>query len=654
MAAAVPEIGPLLDLLLADLGRTRSEDGFCPLAWGVVAGRSQHHLPLVQHLNQEYGGPSLVQPSTAEPPRTPSACPPQLLVLAWRRRAPRGNGWPPAEQAPAVLVQYLPPRGGEIAGLGRWRRLRHWSSQGYTCLAIGPEAALLCHRRYSRKPTGQQEPGALRIHSFDFWDTLITRWDGDPKRVFDFVGTLAGLADFRQQRVMAERMARQRQRDYRLEHIYAELATCSGLSPRRCQELMELELEAERQFAQPVQANIQRLAAGDVVISDMYLSAEQMRTMARPYVNLDRHPFLVSASGKQQGHLWRRLKQAGIAARHLGDNYVADYVKAAQRNHQVALVRHTGFSGLEQRFADAGLLGLANLVRLQRLAEPGPEQAPFANNSSATGLLQVQRRLNLPLLYLVALELLHRGRRSDGPSQMLFCARDCAYLHGLYRAMVAAQERFSHLWADGEGNTGLPPHGYFFTSRQAKGRASKDYRAYCRSLLRDAQGDGQPLLIDVQGSGRSSHVFFERVLEVPVRQLFVYASGERAAAYGAESLLSRDVLRALLPKASDLLEVLSYSSDHSLVDMHAVTDVGFVPEFEPEQRPAHLLGICRDFEQFFAGVQRRMAQAPFQFLFAQHDLVNYQPSHLQLLNHLDGVEDLRLLRQLFLRFHRRH
>jgi predicted HAD superfamily hydrolase len=133
---------------------------------------------------------------------------------------------------------------------------------------------------------------------------------------------LAGIPNFRQQRVTAERQARQRQDDYQLAHIYEVLARASGLQPQRCQELMELELEAERQFAQPVRANLDRLEAGDLVISDMYLSADQMRLIARPHINLDRHPFLVSSSGKQQGRVWRKLRQAGIEARHRGDNVI--------------------------------------------------------------------------------------------------------------------------------------------------------------------------------------------------------------------------------------------------------------------------------------------------------------------------------------------
>ena len=648
----VPDIEGLLDLMLADLTRPEVDPGTPQLNWALLESQSGCRSALVNRFIQRHGAPRLVL-SCQQKSSPIEGAGPRVVIVEWG-----GNS---ADILPStsnnfaqLVVQVLPPCPWGLLGLRGFLKRRNLRHQGFACLAIGSTAILLRHRRWGRErsaiPSIKQ---VLKIQSFDFWDTLITRWDSDPKRVFDYVGELAGIPNFRQQRVTAERQARQRQDNYKLAHIYEVLTQASGLQPERCQELMELELEAERQFAQPVRANLDRLGAGDLVISDMYLSADQMRRIARPHINLDRHPFLVSSSGKQQGRVWRKLRQAGIEARHRGDNVVADVVKAAQRDHQVAQVRSTGFSSLERQFEDAGLTGLANLMRLQRLDRPGRGPDPEPSSGGIDGLLQVQRRLNLPLLYLLSLELMHRGCRADGPSQLLFCARDCAYLHGLYRSMVEAQQRFAPDWCQQSG-TGLPPHAYYLTSRQAKARASKGYRAYSRSLLEPATPTRQPLLIDVQGSGRSSHHFFSTVLKVPVRQLFIYASGNQAASCGAESLLNKDFLRKILPRASDLLEVLNYSSDHSLVDMHSLEGLGFVPEFEAEQRPLHLLKICREFEGFFGDVNARMAQGPFQYLFARHDLLAYRPEHLQLLEEVDGLEDLRLLRDLFLRFHRRH
>ncbi|MGL6135230.1 MAG: hypothetical protein ACRC1L_13740, partial [Prochlorococcaceae cyanobacterium] len=444
-------------------------------------------------------------------------------------------------EAPALVIATLP----QTPWRRRWaaRRLRRrLAQQGYDCLSLGRGEGLFRHRRLrSAAPArGAADAAAtappLRIHSFDFWDTLITRWHPDPKVVFDVVGQQAGIADFRSLRVQAEREARRRHGNYNLDHIYDALVSQGSIPEQRREGIQQQELETEQEFAQPVQANLDRLRAGDVLISDMYLSADQMRRIARPHADLDRQPFVVSAGGKSSSSLWKQLKQAGITARHLGDNYTADYVKAARRDHQVSLVRENRYSPLERRFHEEGLVALANLLRLQRLAVPLDQQRLGQPATGLDGLLTVQRRFNLPLLYLVALELLQRGRQSDGPSHLLFCSRDCGYLHGIYRAMTRACDRFERSDQEGGSQGRRPLDHYYLTSRKAKRKASPAYLAYSRSLLRGHQEGEEPdlLLVDVQGSGRSSFEFFGRHLNLQIRQLFVYTGEGSLASFRAE------------------------------------------------------------------------------------------------------------------------
>ncbi len=564
-------------------------------------------------------------------------------------------------KAPALVIAALP----QAPWRRRWtaRQLRRrLGQQGYDCLALLGQAGLFRHRRLrdglapGARADASPTAALLRIHSFDFWDTLITRWDPDPKEVFSYVGALAGIENFRALRLEAEQHAREQHANYSLDQIYDALVAMAAIAGDRREALLEMELEAERDFAQPVQANLDRLRAGDVVISDMYLNADQMRRIAKAHFDLDRHPFLVSCEGKRTSTVWRELKGAGISARHLGDHYMSDYVKAARRDHQVSLVRECALSPLEKRFHREGLVGLANLLRLQRLAIPVEQQRLGQPATGLDGLLTVQRRLNLPLLYLVALELLQRGRRADGPSHLLFCSRDCGYLHGIYRAMTLACDRFERPDRESGTQRRRPLDHYYLTSRKAKRKASAAYLAYSRSLLSGTKKGEPPdaLLVDVQGSGRSSFEFFGRHLDLQIKQLFVYTDEGSLASFQAESLLQRPFVRRLLPQACDLLEVLNYSSDHSLLDMRQLGEAGFIPEFEPEQRPERLLEICLSFEGFFHRVKQLMGQGPFQHLFVKHDLQNFHSDHLKLLEDIDGLKDLRLLRELCLRFHRSH
>jgi len=560
---------------------------------------------------------------------------------------------------PAFVVTALPERGWHRPWCSR-RLQRRLGRNGYHCLAEGRCEAIYRHRNAiqatppwvvsSRRATTAPTTPQLHIQTFDYWDTLITRWHPDPRVVFDYVGQRAGIENFRALRVDAERQARRRHADYDLEHIYDLLVEEGALPSGLRASIRDLELKAEEEFAQPVQANLDRLQAGDLVISDMYLTADQMRRIARAHVDLDRQPFLVSSGGKSNNSVWRELRKARISARHLGDRYMADYVGATSQEHQASLVRECSYSQLEKRFDEAGLVALANLMRLQRVAIP---EARLRDGMAATGLdglLTVQRRLNLPILYLVALELLQRGRGPDAPKHLLFCSRDCGYLHGIYRAMT---EAFSFS-TDEMGECELPVDHYFLTSRKAKARASPGYVAYCRSLLRKGSGERNVLVVDVQGSGKSSFRFFSEHLDSTVRQLFIHIGDGNLPEYKSERLLPQNLVRHLLPRASDMLEVLNYSCDHSLLDMHKVGSNHFVPEFEPENRPQKLREVCKAFQEFFHGVNQQMTQRPFQYLFLHHDLRNYCRQHFELLHDIDGLEDLRLLRELYLRFHRRH
>jgi hypothetical protein len=555
----------------------------------------------------------------------------------------------PPPQAVVLQLPHQAWRRGLVLTRPIERRL---AREGYAFLAQQDRELLFSYQETNRRKSapGGEAPAkpVLTIQTFDFWDTLITRWHPDPKVVFDVVGEQAGLLGFRQKRVDAERQARRAHPAYTLDHIYAALVERGDIPSHQRAAIQALELEVEQQFARPIQANLDRINAGDVVISDMYLSADDMRTIARPFINLDRHPFVVSPHGKQRGTIWKELSKAGIEARHLGDNYMADYVHAARLQHKTALVREHHYSDLERRFADEGLVALANLIRLQRLAIPQHGRRQGYPAGAEEALLTVQKRFNLPLLFLTALEIRRLARQADGPTHLLFCSRDCCYLHGIFKCMEKAKPLTQ---------TCEPPreihHHYFLTSRKAKRKASQGYKDYTQSLL-TGKGAPRPLIIDVQGSGRSSHQFFTHELQQPIEQLFIYTGEGNLEAYNARSLLDRALVRKLMPRSCDLLEVLNYSSDRSTLDCHTLPGLGHIPEFECENRTSSILRTGKLFEVFYQQVNDLMDSPGFRYLFANWDDNHYKPTHFNLLETIDGIQDLRLLRELTLEQHRRN
>lgn len=130
------------------------------------------------------------------------------------------------------------------------------------------------------------------IYSFDVFDTLLTRWIGNPMQIFRIYADRAvqrGLIDIQpsvlyQARVNADRRARlfTHQIEASLSQIYRELANELELNDDIASKLQQLELEIETEYLIPIPPAYEMLMQARrshphvVYISDMYLPSEFM------------------------------------------------------------------------------------------------------------------------------------------------------------------------------------------------------------------------------------------------------------------------------------------------------------------------------------------------------------------------------------------
>ena len=136
------------------------------------------------------------------------------------------------------------------------------------------------------------------MHSFDIFDTLITRKVAVPEGIFAIMQFELGKEEyidipisiknnFYRLRIEAERQARhfyQRNgiEDVTLEQIYDVLAVRGELSEGQCKQLVCLECDIEYRECIPIERNIiqvkKLLSEGKkvILISDMYLPKEQI------------------------------------------------------------------------------------------------------------------------------------------------------------------------------------------------------------------------------------------------------------------------------------------------------------------------------------------------------------------------------------------
>ena len=192
---------------------------------------------------------------------------------------------------------------------------------------------------------------AAKVVSYDLFDTLVTRPFIEPHYLFQLVEQKVrretGFASFSFMRFrrMAEEAARKERggKETTLHAIYRHVEQISGLSRVQCEQIMEIELEAEKSVLQRREPVFQtmhfakRLGKIVNIITDIYLEELQVRELLKA-VRIDGFDhLLVSATEDQRKHdgtiypeylgmIFReyRVTADGVSVLHIGDNGHAD------------------------------------------------------------------------------------------------------------------------------------------------------------------------------------------------------------------------------------------------------------------------------------------------------------------------------------------
>lgn len=191
--------------------------------------------------------------------------------------------------------------------------------------------------------------------SWDCFDTLIGRYYFEPKSIFDIVGRKIHDPKFSKKRREAEKKSKTKT----YEDIYKRLP---GYDP-------EIEIQTELEFSFPIKCNINNIQDGDIIVSDMYLSASQIERILR-YHGLQKDVKIYSSyGGKRDGWMWERIKKQHNIDYHIGDNLKSDIISA--RNHNIKSIYFPGRLFTEtENFIKNYSYDLACLSRMVRLLNP--------------------------------------------------------------------------------------------------------------------------------------------------------------------------------------------------------------------------------------------------------------------------------------------
>ena len=373
------------------------------------------------------------------------------------------------------------------------------------------------------------------MRSFDVFDTLIGRKCYLPKNIFWEMAHKLGDVNFPAKRIAAERYFQNTMSEYSLDDIYMRLGKPELAS-------MEFQLELDNVF--PITRYARRLRDDDILVSDMYLNANQIRELLMKAGINFQGEIVVSNYGKITGNVWKQVKPI----LHTGNNVQTDVIgpKAYNIPTQEAFTQFTGF---EKRISEHSR-ELAYWIRYHRLKS-------IINEQSDHELLNfIFLEYNIPLLYCMT-QLILEHAKQKGFKKLLFMSRDTNLLMKMFLEL-------HRLRIDAE---------YIYISREALVNGSKTYFKYLYSKL-----DKKATLIDMASSCGS---LVKALPKIPPKTINLF-TGIFLESFGVDVTginLSCITTNKKTYINNTLVEMLNYASDHNqILDMHELGNT-WVPIF---------------------------------------------------------------------------
>lgn len=331
------------------------------------------------------------------------------------------------------------------------------------------------------------------MNSWDCFDTLVARKYFHPQTVFQAVAKKLNDPTFVQRRIQAEK-----QSNGTYESIYKNLP---GHDP-------ELEFQTELEHCFGIVENLQKVKDGDIIVSDMYLSSEQVARILKS-CGLDKDvKVYVTPGGKHNGTIWPHLGKIDF---HTGDNLRSDVNSPRSFGINAIHYVETNFTDVE-RFVLAQNGELACWMRYVRLS------CPYQGDLKK--LWWDQSSFNIPALALTSFLLPNKP--------ISFVLRDSIHLHKMYEKVT--------------GNKAI----VLASSRKCLYNPSKGFAEYTVENTKDR------VIVDIQGTSKSLRTFFHsQNVEMPET---IYICGPvEAPAKGLSSI------------RSDAIERFNFSPDGTLI-----------------------------------------------------------------------------------------
>jgi len=260
------------------------------------------------------------------------------------------------------------------------------------------------------------------INTWDLFDTLVTRFEVTPQSVFRILQKKITTSGLLNKRLLVQRDLDIKGKPYTIFDIYKIVETQYHISEHDCLCAMNIEISTEFNVLIPIQRQIERVAHDDIIVSDMYLSADIIQDIIRCICRLHvAYPCIVGNWGKHVGSIWPYLLNKYNIRCHYGDNLHSDATIPTKFHINTEHITDAALNPWEKRISNEGFEKIAFLAREIRLRN-------IKNNHDSFHTIVVG-----PYMVFLICSLLYINKLAKQYSKIVFVSRDCCHVSFLYR-----------------------------------------------------------------------------------------------------------------------------------------------------------------------------------------------------------------------------
>lgn len=326
------------------------------------------------------------------------------------------------------------------------------------------------------------------VQSFDIFDTLLARSVKTPTDIFDIIESKFPYNNFKIIRMTSEKYS-----NGTIEHIYYNFKLLTNENDETINKLREFELQTEMENTIPILSNILKIKDGDIFVSDMYLSHDEIIRLLNYHSINPNITLYVSAGDKSSGEMWNKLIKEYNFISHIGDNYYSDITMSSNFGINGIYTQIHKFSAFEEYLINNNQKELCTFFRKFRLMNPYDEK------TIEYKIYDEQIQYNIPLLLFMCKKIVNI-LISENRNKVLFLTRDGCLIYKL----------FSFLYPEYISI-------YFNSSRIINKTYNNEYVNY----LKKNYNEKDCLLFDLNGSFKSGRkIFLDIFGNLP--RIFIY------------------------------------------------------------------------------------------------------------------------------------